>query len=461
MIFYLLLIFSSVEANTLELDKVVASSLKHYPKVIEASFFVEQEKSELQNVKGEGFDSSVSVYGDKRYSGYYNGESLKAKVKKPLQILNSEIYGGYRVSDGEYPIYEGKTETLSNGEAFMGVSLSLLRNSLIDLRRYRLWNSELDLDQSRHQLEKIKIDVQTAAIKAYWTWVVKSWELNLYTDILSLAKTRQESIRIRVKAGDLAEIFQSENDLYINERLANFKEAEMEYQVASFYLSLFYRDDKGQPIPIQQNWVPDYKTSSDADLVLKPDYYERQALSRSLELKILESQIKQSDLEYSLGRNYLRPKVDLKLEWSEDYGQGDQSFDSNETRAFLNFSVPIEYNKGLGKSRAAKAKRDQLKFKKKLTVEKIKVQNQSLMSKINNTESIVEITKKQVALSEKLAKAELAMFKQGSSDLLKLNLREDKLAKSRLKNLEYILKYHYFIADLKNLTLDLHSDTVK
>jgi len=253
----------------------------------------------------------------------------------------------------------------------------------------------------------------------------------------------------------LAEIFKSENDLYINERLANLKKAEIEYQVASFYLSLFYRDGAGKPIKLQKNWAPDYENSSNADLVLKPDRYEAKALSRSLELKNLESQIKQSDLDRKLGINYLKPKVDLKLEWSEDYGNGNESLDSNESRVFLNFSIPIEYNKGLGKKRAALAKIDQLKFKRKLVIEKIKVQSKALVSKISNTESIVSITKKQVVLSKKLARAELSRFEQGSSDLLKLNLREDKLAQSRLKNLEFILKYHYYLAELKNLTLDL------
>ena len=439
-------------SKTVGLEDVVASSMKHYPQVLEAAIRFEESENRLRAARGEGFDAKIKGDADKRFDGYYDGERFKAQIEKPISYLNSNIYAGYKESDGSFPSYEGKNVTADGlGEGYIGVSLSLIRNSLIDLRRYNVQIAREDFRQSDLNLDQVKIKVQTAAIKAYWTWVVKALELKAFDEILALAKTRQGNITRRVKVGDLAEIFEAENNLYINERIANVRKAQIQYDIASYYLSLFYRNDEGEPVSVERGWIPEVKMK-DLERVTFNNALLDRARSQNLKLKVLKSKQKQARAEMKIGNNFLLPKLDLNLEVGQDSGGGTENL--QETRAILNFEIPLEFNKGLGKKRAGRLKYDALRTESQLENEKVRVMLDVLLSKINNTQEVIDLTNKQVSLSEQLAKAELRKFTQGSSDLLSLNLREEKLAQSKVKNLEALLKYHNDRAELKEVLVD-------
>lgn len=446
---------NAVEAKTLTLKEVLKSSMENYPQVLEAAFNLEEFENRYKLSRGAGFDAKIKAEADRRFEGYYDGDSFKVQVEKPISYFNSKVYAGYKESEGSFPSYEGKRVTLPNdGEAFMGVSLSLLRGAFIDYRRYNAQVAREDFNQSSYNLELIKIKVQTAAIKAYWAWVVRSLEFEVYKEILELAKTRQDNISKRVRAGDLAKIYEAENDLYINERVANLKKAQIQYEVSSFYLSLFFRDENGKPKNVFKAWVPEVQMNDLPTVTYTKGLLER-ARGKNLKLKILDSKQKQAKAEMKLGHNDLLPKLDLKLEVGQDSGGGTSNV--QETRAFLNFEIPLEFNKGLGKKRAGRFKYEATKTQEKLENEKLKVNINTLLSKINNTKEVIDLTNKQVLLSKKLAKAELRKFKQGSSDLILLNLREEKLAQSRVKNLDALFQYQNYRAELKEVLVDFIS----
>ena len=438
-------------SKTVTLNEVVSSSMKYYPQVLEAMFSLDESENRFRLVRGEAFDARIIGEVDKRFEGVYDGERIKAQIEKPISYLKSRVYGGFKNSSGSFPSYEGRGVTLPEGEGYLGLSLSLLRDTLIDLRRYKVKIAHEDLRQSNFNLDRIKIKVQTAAIKSYWMWVVNALKLDAYNEILELAKTRQINISRRVKVGDLAKIYEAENELYINERIANVKEAQIEYEVASFYLSLFFRNDGGKPIQVQKSWVPEVQKKDLERVIFNQALLER-ARRQNLKLKILGSKRRQARVEVRLGNNYLLPKLDLNLEIGQESGLTDTNF--QETRAVLNFEIPLEFNRGIGKKRAGHFKFEALKAREKLENEKIRVVLDTLLSKINKTQEIIDLTNTQVMLSRKLAKAELRKFTQGSSDLILLNLREEKLAESKVKNLEALLKYHNESAELKGVLVD-------
>ncbi len=444
--------FSIVEAKSaLILEEVLNSSMKYYPQVLESIYNLEESENRYKLSKGEGFDAKLKANFDKRFEGFYDGESLNVQIEKPISFLNSELYGGIRQSDGSFPSYETKAVVTDGTEAFAGISLSLLRNSLIDLRRYKVRLAREDLKQSSFELDQVRIKVQTSAIKAYWTWVIKARELDVYNEILDLAKVRQDNIKKRVKAGDLARIFKAENELYINERIANLRKSEIDFRVASFYLSLFYRDSEGRPIDIDKNWVGNFKLK-DLEKVTFSKGLVDIARSKNLKIKTLVSKKRQAMQELKLGRNSMLPKLDLNVEVGQDSAIGTRNL--QETRAILNFELPLQFNSGLGKKRAARSKFESLKIQEKLQNEKLEVHLKSILFKINNSKDIIDLTDKQVELSKRLVKAERRKFTQGSSDLILLNLREEKLAESRVKNLSAFLTYQNFRAELKEVLVD-------
>lgn len=433
-------------------EQVVQSSLKHYPDVINGLLAVEENEARYRESRGV-FDAKIKGEGDIRTEGYYGGDFYKAEIEKPLPFLNSRLYAGNRQSYGSFPVYEGKYETLSRGENYVGAALSLLRDNFIDLKRYKIRQQEQQKNISKLELDAVRLQIQTLALKAYWSWVIKGHQLKVYREILDLALKRADQLERRIKMGDLARIYKTENLQYIRKREVQFKRAEYEFRSAAFYLSLYYRNDQGEPRSVENESPPDYTHYAVTSPASRNLIYQL-ALSKSLELQKIEAQKKQAELGVQLGWNEIMPKLDVQVEWNQDQGRGPQRLMGQENRVLLTMEVPIEYRKGVGLKNASEAQRDQMDNKLTLEKQKIKVSADSLFTELTNTVDIFQLSRDEVEFSRALAKAEYRKFSQGASDLILVNLREENYAEAQIKNLDSYLNFQMASADLKRLQVE-------
>ncbi|MEO0336551.1 MAG: TolC family protein, partial [Pseudomonadota bacterium] len=420
-------------------EEVVSSSLKHFPQVIQSMQSLEQATQEARAARG-AFDGKIKFDADARTEGYYDGDAYKATIEKPIPFFNSKIYGGKRQSYGDFPVYEGKSVTLDNGELFAGASVSLLRNAMIDENRYEIRNRDQLEIQAKEKLRMSQIEVQTAALKAYWTWFIKGQELRVFEDILGLAQKRARQIARRIKAGDLARIYETENNQYIRKREAQLNQSQIDFQKASYYLSLFYRDKDGRPIVMNKESVPMLKNKTLQPGINQSQVFDR-ALGENIDLKILDSQRQQAQLDVRLGTNEILPKVDVNFEWSQDQTATAQPVLQEENRIMLKLEVPFQYRKGLGKRNAGKAKLEQIKTKTQWVKEKLSVSVNTMVMQLAAMADIYRLTLDQVNLSKKLAKAERRKFSQGASDLILVNIREENMADAQIKNAVLLLAF--------------------
>ena len=88
-------------------EQVVHSALVSYPDVINSLLDLNKNRERQRSLSGQ-FDAKLKGQTDSRYDGYYDGKSYKLQIEKPLPYFNSKIYSGYRRSNGDYPVYEGK-----------------------------------------------------------------------------------------------------------------------------------------------------------------------------------------------------------------------------------------------------------------------------------------------------------------------------------------------------------------
>jgi len=455
LILSLLKLFLSIPLWTLQPEQVVQSGLKFYPDVINGLLAIEESENRLRQSRG-AFDARLTGDLDSRTEGFYGGDHYKVQIEKPLPYLNSRLYAGARQSYGEFPPYEGKYDTLSRGENFAGLSISLLRNSLIDLNRFNIQNETQNVELAKLELDNIKIMIQTLALKAYWQWIVKGNQLKVYKEILDLALTRASQIEKRIKVGDLAQIYKTENLQYIKKREAQVKETELEFKKAAFYLSLFYRDSSGKVIPLENKKLTDLNELSLVKEAPKKEFdgVYNTALAKNINLKKILAQEKQSQLGIRLGQNEILPKVDLNVEWNRDNGEGPTRLMGEENRILLSVEVPIEYNRGLGLKRASKAQQEQLIYRSQLEKEKLKTQVQALVTEVNTFADVYKVTRDEVEFSRLLSKAEYRKFSQGASDLILVNLREETYAEAQIRNLETLLNYKLSDAEIKNISVE-------
>jgi outer membrane protein TolC len=447
----ILLFFISLNSFALELETILDSSLKHYPLILEALQEVESAKKKVQSNEG-AFDLKFKSKIDKRIEGYYDGESQDYTIEKPLSFLNAKVYTGYRVSEGNYPDYEGKNNTLSDGEARIGASFSLWQNRDIDSTRVELMDSQIESEQKKLKLRLVQMKVMEKAQKAFWEWVASRKVYQINKNLALTAKSRENGLKKKYKAGDIARIYITENRQYILKRESVMIESKNKLLAKGLELSLFLRDEKGRPEfdRIQKSDAPDFKIK-DISVINFQKTLEKVA-SQFPDINTLKQEILKIENEIKMGRNKTRPKIDVNFEVSRDSGIGEKSLDLTENRAMLSIEIPLQTNIGDGKKAAAIAKKKGLEFRKTLLFEQLNIKLRSLINEIETNKQIIANTKQEKEFADILEKAEKEKFNRGASDFFVLNMREQNTADAKIKEIKSLLNYQKAYAEFGAIT---------
>lgn len=439
-------------SDFVSVKEVVESTFRHHPLILIQLKEFEQASQYTRQALG-AFDLNLKSEAQGYTDGYYDGKAFSAFLEKPLYYMNSKAYGGYRNSDGEFPIYSQEQVTLDQGEAFAGVMVSLLRNRSIDQKRFKYILANQDLVQSELVLKQQFIELQTMAAEAYYKWLSHLERVRVYKELLSLAEDRIKNFNIRIKKGDLAKIYGTENEQYILKRKISLNKENLKLYEAALYLSLFYRDHQGVPIILRSDNLTRMKELNTQKIKTESELLNL-VNEQDLMIKTVVSQIEQVEANRKMGVNELLPKLDLKYEVSQDRGNGDPNLDPLEQKAYLSIEVPIERRLGTGQVRAAKAKKAALIEKVKFKKEKNRIEVLTLLNNLSLLNKNFDLTKKEIELADKLRDSELIKFNKGASDFILVNLREENLAQSKIRNIKAYLDFNTNFIELQKMAVD-------
>lgn len=454
-----LLLALAVKAETsatlapLSLDAVLASSRERYPQVLAAREKVRAQSGKLLSSEG-AFDPYAEQTSKSRLSGYYDGRYTSTKIVQPLERFSTNVYGGYRVSGGDFPIYEDEAFTLDAGEFKVGAVFSLLRDRDIDARRARRQDSRLTLDQSELDAMLTRIRVQHDAMQAYVEWIAAGQALAVYRDLLQLAEARNDGLDTRVQEGDLAKVYLNENRQYILRRRGFVVDAERKLVATANKLSLYLRDADGKPRQPLAAELPGHWPSPPA--LIDPtsvDAAINAALQARPEVGVLAADLQRERLNLALGRNLLKPRVDLNLEAARDFGAGQRSREGTDAIVRLDVTIPIETRTARGQIDSAQANLSRLDLDRRLLEERIAVEIRTLANDLSAAFRFVELATQEVEQADVLSRAERDRFAEGASDFFLVNLREEAAANTRVREIEAHLRYLGALADFYAATV--------
>lgn len=423
-------------AAELTLDEVLASSARHAPQILEAVARENQADARMLSAQGLYdlvFDGEVRW----RALGYYDNATLDARATRPFTGNGGAAYGGYRLSSGPFPSYDGKAMTNGLGEVRVGVVFSLLRDSLIDERRGRVQIAGLDTDLATLEREMVAVGVQRRAIEAYQQWVAAGQRLRIYRDLLDLASARQSSLERQVAAGARQAILVTENRQNIVRRRALLVRAEQDLTLAATSLSLFARDATGQPR------VPGVADLPAALPRLAPPAAlaegESEAIRARPDMQMLVARLAQAATRSALAQNDLRPRLDLNAEASQDFGAGGPTAYVRrpaEAVVGLRFSLPLERRAARGKLAEAAAEADAMQHRQRLLEQQLATEIANLKTQVGGADSLARLAGEEAELAARMAEAERRRFQLGASDFLLVNLREESAADARLRQID-------------------------
>lgn len=437
--------------------EVLQSSEVHFPRILES--LARRRAAEGDALEAQGaFDLVFEADGFSRVSGFYDGTVMQGLTRQRFRNMGGSVYAGYKLSDGDFPIYEDEYFTNSGGEMTVGVLFSLLRDREIDSQRFGIMDTELSLRVADQEVLMTKIGVQRRALGAYWQWVTAGRKLAVYENLLRIAEDRESGLEQQVERGARAEIFLVENRQNLTRRQTLATAAERDFRVAANELSWYYRNDEGSPDLPEASQLPPAELTRLGPVpeVVVADATD--ALLRRPELLRLRATIERVKNRISLAENTLKPRLDLNLEVDHDFGgiaEGGLSRDATDTKVGVTFSVPLQQRTGRGRVYAAEAELSALRQEQRLKQEEIEIEVRNILVALDGAEALLRLAEQQVVLTERMRDAEQRRFDSGASDFFLVNIREETAANARILFHEARLDREIALANYFAATVDL------
>lgn len=427
--------FAATASDTLTTDTLIQSIKQFHPKLQEVA--AKRSQAELEEMRALGaFDPVVYQSTALRPSGYYDGQFLEQKVEKRLTDMNARIFGGYRISDGEFPEYEGEMRTLSGGEANIGVAFSLLQNRETDKYRTALQNA---LAARENWLARESAQINSTLYKglsALLDWYQADLQYQVIMDLVTTTEDRLEGIKTRVENGDLAAISLTEfNATLLSRRLA-LQRAERELAVTKQALVFYWRDNNGQMRPVSdvpkhsEKLVWPFAIHSQNEAELKRMVYQHPAV------QALQAERVKARNDERLKANQLLPQLDLELKVARDVGAGSETLVGTESKVGLNFSLPLGQRTAKAEQRRAQEKIRELDFALTNLMNELERDMAMALEQVNYGKQMLDLNQQQAEIADKLLEQEFVRFRAGASDLFLLNNREALAIQAKLTSVQ-------------------------
>lgn len=173
----------------------------------------------------------------------------------------------------------------------------------------------------------------------------------------------------------------------------------------------------------------------------------QRAIVNRPELRFLDFERRQLEVELEQARNLLLPSIDATIVGSQDMGQAtSKKRDKSEfeLEAGLLLQVPIQRREASGKILSLEAKLAQLAAKRGFTEDKITTEVQNAVVALGAAFQQIERAHRSLELARELEVAERRKFELGDSNLLLVNLREQAAADAAF--IEIAAKQEFFRA---------------
>ena len=430
--------------TSIAFEDVIDSVHRSYP-LVEAAFQERMLAAGNQTSALGAFDTKLKAASENGPLGFYETYRNSAGFTTPI-YSGGEFFGGYRNGGGDFQPWYQERETNDGGEFKGGVRVPLIRDREIDSRRAELWRATYDQQIANPVIRASLVEFSREAGLSYWKWVASSQKYKLGQQWLELAERRNEGIRLRVEANDLAPPEGIDNARAIAKREAKLADSLRELQQAAAKLSLFLRDEAGMPYVANDQQAAAFPALLDVAIETL-DANILTAQQNRPELQAIDLQLRKLRVDYSEAVNMTRPGLDAQIVGSQDMGQPtSKKRDKSEfeLEAALFFDVPLQRRKGLGKMQAVQAKIAQVSAKRRMVQDKVAAEVQFAYAGLIQSRQAALKAREAVKLAAQMAAIERESFDATNSDLLKVALREQYALEAAEEEISAI--YQHFAA---------------
>ncbi|MDX6747311.1 TolC family protein [Polaribacter sp. PL03] len=437
LIICLLLIFSQQFAqekvnNIMTLSEFLGYVKNYHPIVKQANLVINTSEAKLLKARG-AFDPKIEVDFDKKLfkeKEYYN--KLNGAFKIPTWY-GVEFKANFEQNDGVFLNPENNVPL--DGLYSAGISVSLAKGLLNNKRMASLKQAKFFLNQAKEEQQIFVNKVLYNASLSYFNWLKTYNEKLVYASFLNNAKVRFNATKRAFEEGEKPAIDTLEAQITLNTRKLNLEKGNIKLIKSSLELSNFLWLNENTPIELKEHIVPDINTFNSIDKTFNIALFNNENfdIENHPKIKALGFKIKSLDVEKRLKINNLLPKIDVQYNFISANGDQINSFNTNNYKAGINFSMPIFVRKERGDLKLAKIKLQDTRLENNAAKVIIRNKINAIQQELNSYILQNDFTFKIVRDYDVLLKAEERKFFLGESSLFLVNYREEKYIDSKLK----------------------------
>ncbi len=404
----------------------------YHPLVQKANIDVQQAQADITSARG-GFDPTLSFNMDRKtFDGknYYQYHNPELKIPTWYGI---EVKAGTESNAGQFL----NSEMSSGNSSYLGISMPLAKNLLMDKRRAVLLQAKNDRLLSETDRNNVINDLLYDAWKAYLDWANAYQLYNIITQTVQLNEARYRFVRIAFQQGDRPAIDTTEalTQLQTFQFLQN--EALVKLNNTNISLNEFLWLQNNTPYSLANDVQPDILETSTMNNLQNVDSLLNIANITHPKLLGYDFKLKNLSIEKKLKFQSLLPTVNVRGNLlSKDYNvfEGvNPGFYDNNYKFGLSLGVPLRFSEGRGEFAKAKLKIQETNVE--LNYLRVQIAN-----KIKMTYNEWQGLQKQIQINEAmynnfrtLFRGEQTRFDAGESSLFLLNARENKMLEAQQK----------------------------
>lgn len=430
----------------LTLQQFYTAILELHPVVKQAKLLPENARQEIRLARG-AFDPKLEVLLDQKQfqdKSYYNYTDVYLTF--PTRSFVEPKIG---LEDNSGQLLNPESVIPGNRQYFAGVSIPIGRGLFTDERRTAVQQAELF--QYIAEAEQIKLvnKILLSAAKDYWSWYNSYYNFRLLTRGTEIAQEIFRRVKMNVELGEEAPIDSVQAKITLQTRLVERQEAWLAFQNAGIHLSNYLWDDQQLPLVLNARVAPVLEvTEQDLLSIQTLGTLADSARQNHPELVKLRTKIDQLELERSLAREFLKPRLDVSYSLLSQPSAEKVIDPLNDYKFGLEFSMPLFLRKERSKVAITDLKIQSTEFEQSQAEREILNEITAIFNDITNTSIIIGQQTDMVNLYDRLLQAEFLNLENGESDLFKLNIQQEKLIQAQTKLLKLKSDYEKLKAEL-------------
>lgn len=407
----------------LSLKELLTQVDSFYPQILAARLEINKAQGNYLSAQGR-FDPQLNLYTNSTPIGGYINNYGDSELIVPTLYNGLTVFGGYRNGNGDWPIYYQNFLTNSYGEYRTGLNFPLLRDRIIDEPRSDLITRRERIEMNKQELADTKIKIYHEAIYAYWRWVQAGRQMEVFKKLLDLAKQRQKAIEQQANEGEIARILVSENLQQIMQRRQLINQGKMNILQAGVDLSLYYRDDCGNPkIPQIEQLPRAIKHDKPHKVNEINTLYE--LMDQHPALQKIQRYQNIVSVKKKLAENNLLPYLNASAYTTKQYGTGGYPLLIPQALlAGVSFKFPIYQREAKGRLIKLNSELNQVDINRKFLFDQLNNRLTNLFISSNTYFQQLKLLKRELQYAEKVQFGEETKFYEGDSTLFLVNQRE-------------------------------------